>query len=149
MSDSKGRKKSQKTRTSTVKQGRNQKIINEAVNGKKNTTELGEEFGLSRRQVSRIINSDQADQFIKDIKQAYVSFLDKALEVQQTAMDKANEDLTNALKASRDCLKSHGIITDSSNISVSMPEPTVIERMDGGKLELSAGNKRETKEEKQ
>jgi transposase-like protein len=98
--------------------------------------EIADQLGCARGTVTKWLN--QRD--VKDIVQAamyrFKNLMEAAVGVYAYAINNKEKDTTNALKASRDILKTHGIIKDDLEVVHIVPRPTVIKRVDGTEVVL-------------
>lgn len=130
---------SQKRNKSQAKKLRNQAMIAMKIEGKTDG-EIAEAVGISREQVSRVLNSDDVKALVKKGENRFASLVGDAVTVVEQAMAGAHSDMGNALKAAVTVLKSTGIAKDRVDLSHSFPKPTVVLKSDGSMLIMGAEN---------
>lgn len=97
--------------------------------------EIAKDMGMDRKQVSRILNSEETKQLIKESRAKIQAMVPDALEtLHMTVL--AREDRANALKASERVLKNSGVITDAVELNHNFPKPTIIHKLDGSTVVL-------------
>jgi DNA-binding XRE family transcriptional regulator len=107
--------------------------------------EIAKELDCARQTVTRWLN----DRDVKDIVQAamnkFKTLIEASVGVYAHAINNKEKDPTNALKAAKDILKTHGIVKEDIEITHIVPRPTVIKRVDG--TEIILGTEKHVKEE--
>lgn len=102
----------------------------------KSTTEIASQTGLSRSQVSRVLNSDEIKALVKGAEGKIAGLIDKSVAKVDAALDSDNPDQTNGLKAALAVLKNFGLMRDSVDLNHSFPKPMVITRPGGVEVVL-------------
>ncbi len=126
-------------RTKLHRKPRDIQVLTEAVKGKSETA-IAKDLGINRRTVHKILTSDETKSLIKESEDRIKRLLTKSIDVVEKALDNHvdPESMNHSLKAALAVLKSHGVIRETVNMEHSFPKPTVIERIEGGAMILTA-----------
>lgn len=132
--------KSGKTkRKSESKRLRNQKIIEEAVQGK-TIQEIAESYGMNRNSIAQILNSDEVKTLLKLGEARLQMLMTKAIDVLDWTLENKGEfGVTGAASQNaRAILKSLGVLKEQLDLNHTFPKPVVIEKSDGSEIILGA-----------
>ena len=127
----KGAKRRQKN---AAKKVRDLAIRSEAAAGVSHA-ELEGKYGLGRHQISKILNSDETKELLKNSEDRVKRMIERALDALEDSLGAAM-DGGNRLKAALSVLKNFGLIRDSVDINHRFPKPLVIKRQDGSEVVL-------------
>jgi len=126
-----------KKRHPATKAIRDYTIIEKAIAGK-TQKEIANEMNVNRHTVRRSLTGAESKRILQEARERVVNLVSKALITVEKAMDGADTDMTNGLKAALPVLETHQIITKNQNITHSFPKPTVIKRRDGSEVVLGS-----------
>jgi len=126
-----------KKRHHATKAIRDSTIIEKAIAGK-TQKEIANEMNVNRHTVRRSLTGAESKRILQEARERVVNLVSKALITVEKAMDGADTDMTNGLKAALPVLETHQIITKNQNITHSFPKPTVIKRRDGSEVVLGS-----------
>jgi transposase len=134
-----------KSKTTSGQDLRDLGIIQAAATGK-NQSEIADDFGLSRSQVNRILNSEEAKQFNAQARSDLQRLLVKAVQTIDYAMDQRDKKfgLQPALSAAQSVLKGMGVLTDK--VKHEGLKPFVMQLMNGDKIIMGHKPDDETEE---
>jgi hypothetical protein len=135
MSDKKSQNITSKPkRKNHAKELRDQKIIMAAAHGK-TAIEIAKEFGMERRQVGKVLSSEQA---LKETEKERLRMYDRA-DAAYVSLDRCllSPDERVALEAAKLVFKSIGVSTEKLELEHSKkPKPTVIDFPSGKKIKM-------------
>lgn len=123
---------------------RNARIRTLAALGKKNS-EIAREMGMEQKQVKRILTNEETHALIREHENELKQTLGEAIDVFKLALKEAKtspEALGHGLRAATLMLKTYGLIRESVDLNHNFPTPTIIEKIEGGVVELT-GQKEE------
>jgi DNA-binding XRE family transcriptional regulator len=134
----KNTKKPDKTRRKNSARELRDSLIQARVIAGEKQQDIAREIGLSPQTVSEILNSDDQKKTIKQAQMKVLAMMDLALETLRDAMTDRYSDMPSALKASLSVLKNYGVIREKVDLQHHFPKPTIIERLDGSQVILTA-----------
>lgn len=129
-------KKRQKATTRGDKSMRNENILIAAASGK-TQTEIARDFGLERRTVGKVLNSDEAKEIAEREKKRTRLEMYRRKEAAYAALDDSlvSPDEKVRLRAAEIVLKSLGEASEKLELEhSSKPKPRVIEKLNGNQV---------------
>lgn len=136
--------------SSTGKSIRNQQMIAENATGK-SVTDLAEQYGMSRQNASKILNSTEAKELLKLYEYRLQQLGTKSIDTLEYTLDNVSEFgmAGAASQNARAILKSIGALKEKIDLSHTFPKPTVIRKRDGTELVLGTSQEKTDEEEEQ
>ena len=119
----------------TVKAARNTLIVAEAIQGKSNQA-LATKFDLSYQEVSKILNGPEARAYTKRCENKLILVCDDATDKLIEMIQ--HKDARIALEACKMILKSTGVLKEKSELTLNLPRPTIIRKLNGDTIILGS-----------
>lgn len=130
-------KKDRKIQRSAAKRLRDANVLSMAADGKQ-IKEIAGEMNIDRGTVTKILNSTESKEIIRQAESRIKSLVGKALDTVEAALDGRANDMNNGFKSALAVLKSVGVMKDKIDLSHSFPKPTIIKRLNGEEVILGS-----------
>jgi len=94
----------------------------------KTNTEIGEHFGIGRKDVAKILTNEETKAIVKQAESRLIEMINEAIDTVAFAMKKRTEErsLGHALHAAISVLKNSGALKDKLEVNHTGIKPTVI-----------------------